>query len=416
MTDPQHPLADNLLRGYTAAAAGIASGVLLYVLAMIPELSGDAGRRFLSSPGTQILAIILIGAMTGMAALRTRFPEWMFLATITATVLLMIVLDDRSLGASVLYWFAIAWLAASVSGSRMAWLLLTGMIADLATGFTLGAGATHSTESYTQLQVGEVGQMLIAPAVNILVSYGVFILAGKLIARHQRLKQDSTRRIAALDGEREQRIREAVLREREDMARELHDVAAHDVAGMLIQARAADKVFDNHPGQARELLTDIISQGERTLTSLRQVVGILRLHDAHHDQPRPSLAHLADLAEAARQHGITTALTIDGDLTSLDNAVQLSCYRIVQESLANIRQHAPASTATLTVTRTPAGVCIMITNTASTHTPEPGGNGYGIAGMRERAEMLGGTLTSEPGHHGGWTVTASIPATGRISG
>lgn len=215
--------------------------------------------------------------------------------------------------------------------------------------------------------------------------------------------------------EREQRegARRAVADERSRIARELHDVVAHRVSMMTVQAGAAKTIARTDIDNAVEAMGDVERAGRQALRELRQLVGVLRPDDADSDGlgPRPGIADIAALVDQTTQTGLTVSLTIS-DLPSEPAAVvDLAAYRIVQESLTNVIKHAGSnSTVDILVTADDRQISIEITNTSNArrarHLPP---SGFGIVGMRERAELLGGTFDAGPQPGDRFTVLAQIP-------
>ncbi|MGW7723185.1 sensor histidine kinase [Streptomyces canus] len=210
--------------------------------------------------------------------------------------------------------------------------------------------------------------------------------------------------------------RRAVAEERARIAREVHDVVAHTLSVMVIQAGAADDVFTARPEQARQSLRAIESAGRSALDELRLLLRAFRPEagdpDAEERTPRPGLARLDELAEAVRAAGVTVCLHREGVPDGLPAAVDLAAYRIVQESLTNTLRHAGgADEVRLTVTAD--GERIRITVADNGRMPSGrsagAGAGRGLVGMRERVRMLGGSLRAGPAPGGGFVVEAELP-------
>jgi len=210
-----------------------------------------------------------------------------------------------------------------------------------------------------------------------------------------------------------QASRRAVGDEQARIARELHDVIAHSVSVIVVQASAADDVFDERPDQARAALRSIESAGREALAELRRLLGAVRPDaDGEPAHPQPGLDRLGELAEPLRAAGLEVALTreVAGDAAALPAGVDLSAYRIVQEALTNTLRHAGATRAEVTVRSGPGMLELdVLDDGRSTTAPSADGSGRGIAGMRERATMLGGTLEAGPLPDGGFRVHARLP-------
>jgi signal transduction histidine kinase len=203
--------------------------------------------------------------------------------------------------------------------------------------------------------------------------------------------------------------RQAVLEERGRIARELHDVLSHTVSVMVVQAAAADDVFELDPGQAREAIRRTEAAGREALAELRTFLRTVRdgdPADPHDAPPQPTLADVRRLAETMTGGGLTVTLHREGDAEP-PAGVQLCAYRIVQEALTNTLRHAGAGKADVLVRVTDAEVDLEVRDDG--HGGPGTGPGNGIRGMRERAALLGGTVTTEPGAGGGFVVRAHLP-------
>jgi signal transduction histidine kinase len=245
-------------------------------------------------------------------------------------------------------------------------------------------------------------------------AYGVgFALRG------QRLQSTLlARRAERLEQERERRARLAVAEERVRIARELHDIIAHTISVMVVQAQAGQRVLKGEQASAREALGAIETTGRQALVEMRQLLGVLRSEDRELAlSPRASLSHLDLLVERMREAGLPVDLRVEGEARSLPLGVDLSAYRIVQEALTNALQHAGPASALVVVRYRPNGVELEVTDNGrgagvgqgAGHRGGQAG-GHGLAGMRERAALVGGTV--EAGRDGGrgYTVRAKLPA------
>ncbi|GLF94846.1 sensor histidine kinase [Streptomyces yaizuensis] len=206
-----------------------------------------------------------------------------------------------------------------------------------------------------------------------------------------------------------ERVRRA---ERLELARELHDIVAHHITGMLIQAQAAQVVARRDPQKVADTLTEIETAGGEAMTAMRRVVGLLRdTDDAAPASPGPE--QLGALVERFSRQGPTVSLAMpDGEAdTRWPPEVTSTVYRIVQESLTNVLRHARnARSIEVTVGRTPGGVTVEVADDAPPGSPRAHHRGgYGLIGMRERVETLGGSLDAGPRPGAGWSVRAALP-------
>ena len=207
--------------------------------------------------------------------------------------------------------------------------------------------------------------------------------------------------------------RRAVGEEQARIARELHDVIAHSVSVIVVQAAAADDVFSERPDQARAALRSIEATGREALVELRRLlVAVQPDEDGEPAQPQPGLDRLVELAEPLRAAGLEVAVRHEGTEANgpLPAGVDLSAYRIVQEALTNTLRHAGASRAEITVRAADGMLELDVLDDGRGAVGRgSGGAGRGIAGMRERAAMLGGTLDAGPLPDGGFRVHARLP-------
>ncbi|MFF4888716.1 sensor histidine kinase [Micromonospora chersina] len=210
---------------------------------------------------------------------------------------------------------------------------------------------------------------------------------------------------------RHDRQRQVLARERERISRELHDVVAHHVAVIAVQAAAAEDVFDASPERARAALGAITASARSALTELRAMLHALATDDGTDpDGPQPGLAQLDALADAVRAVGIEVTVDRDAGAEDLPGGVQLSAYRIVQESLTNALRHSRATRAEVSVRYDDGVLRLAVVDDGTAAPRRPGaGAGRGIVGMRERARLLGGTLEAGPLPAGGFRVEARLP-------
>ncbi len=219
-------------------------------------------------------------------------------------------------------------------------------------------------------------------------------------------------RAERLEADQQARARQAVADERSRIARELHDVVAHEVSMMTVQAGAAKTIARDDLETAVAAMGDVEHAGRRALGELRHLLGVLRPDVSEHDDlgPQPGLADIAALADELTRTGADVTIAVGPYPEALSAALQLSAFRIVQESVTNILKHAgPNPTVRLAVGADDEMLAIDITNTTADVEPGLPASGYGIAGMRERAALLGGTLTAEPCPPDRFHVSARLP-------
>jgi signal transduction histidine kinase len=219
-------------------------------------------------------------------------------------------------------------------------------------------------------------------------------------------------RAARLEREREENIRRAAADEQARIARELHDVIAHSVSVMVVQAAAAGFVFDKQPERAREALRSIEQSGRSALTELRRLLGVVRTRGHERLEPQPGLAELEALVDQVRATGLDVELELGGELGELPSGIDVSAYRIVQEALTNTLKHAQAKHARVRLRKGDGELELEIVDDGAGPSEEAG-SGHGLIGMRERAALLGGVLETGAGEDGGFSVRARFPLQGQ---
>ncbi|MDI2128007.1 sensor histidine kinase [Yinghuangia seranimata] len=223
-------------------------------------------------------------------------------------------------------------------------------------------------------------------------------------------------RAARLERERETHAQIAAASERARIARELHDVVAHNVSVMVVQADGAAYAIDAAPDRARDALGTISTTGREALAEMRRLLGVLRSEAEQGPYaPQPGVDQLGDLVDRVRDAGLPVELRIEGVPVPLSQGVALAAYRIVQEALTNTRKHAgPAANAAVVLAYGEDGLAMTITDNGRGADAPGDGMGHGLVGMRERVAMLGGQLDTGPDSGpeaglGGWRVRAVLP-------
>jgi signal transduction histidine kinase len=207
----------------------------------------------------------------------------------------------------------------------------------------------------------------------------------------------------------EEEAQRAQGEEQARIARELHDVIAHSVSMIVVQAAAADDVFDERPDQAREALRSIERAGRDAMRELRHLLSAVRPGiETDSTEPQPGLGRVDELADSLRAGGLDVAVSREGEPLPLPAGVDLSAYRIVQEALTNTLRHADATRADVTLRYARDAIEVDVTDDGRA-APANGSGGHGLVGMRERAALLGGTLDAGPRPEGGYRVRARLP-------
>jgi signal transduction histidine kinase len=250
--------------------------------------------------------------------------------------------------------------------------------------------------------------------------FGVFLggaawLVGRHVQSRRHHAEQFERRAAHLEREQSELAQAAAEGERVRIARELHDVVAHSVSLMGVQAGAAERVVEGDPDLARDALRSIQTTSREAIRELRRLLSVLRTADQPSElAPQPGLGSLEPLVARAREGGLPVELRVDGDAGRIPAGVELSAYRVVQEALTNVRKHAPGAETRVDVR------CLRDRIELSVENDYPAvGNGkiedaarrpgYGLVGMRERVALYGGALKAGPQETGGFAVQATLP-------
>jgi signal transduction histidine kinase len=278
--------------------------------------------------------------------------------------------------------------------------------------------AAYSAALYSRHRVFAIGSVIVAAAglvlldsenspapgfVTFLVLCAVSLTANAIHTWKQR----------ALSLQREQAATTslAVQQERARLAGELHDVVSHNVSMMVVQAGAARTVLDTQPELAREALLAVESSGRAAMVELRHVMGLLTMDfDGPDLAPTPGLDQLDVLADGVRRAGVPVDLVQTGTRVPLPAGIELAAYRVVQEALTNTVKHAVGASVTVTIEHDPDALRIDVTDTGgAADASAEHGSGRGLAGLRERLDLHGGSLTAGPAGTGGFRVRAVIP-------
>jgi len=250
------------------------------------------------------------------------------------------------------------------------------------------------------------------------LAVGTVIALCWLIGRTTRLRRaylaELEERAARLERAREADTRAARAEERSRIARELHDVVAHHVSVMTVQAAAARRVLDNAPDAARDALTAIEQMGRAALAEMRNIVGVLRTGDPAERAPQPGMRDLPALVEQMREAGLAARLRVEGVARPLPPGIDLAAYRLVQEALTNSLRHAgPSAQAWVTVRYDPGELTVHVEDDGGRPDGKPAaggtGGGHGLVGIRERVALYGGRLRIGPRPGGGFEVRAHFP-------
>ena len=234
-------------------------------------------------------------------------------------------------------------------------------------------------------------------------------LVGRVIRHRSERERGLEGRAAALEVERDAKAREAVVEERARIARELHDVVAHAISVMVLQARGGRRMLTEDPAETRTALDAIERSGEQALGEMRRLLGMLRQGDEELSlAPQPSVARIDELVARVLATGLPIDLTVEGEAFALPPGIDVSAYRIVQEALTNALKHAGPARAHVILRYAPDALEVEIVDDGP-GTGNGGGSGHGLAGIRERVAVYGGELQSGARPEGGYALRARLP-------
>jgi signal transduction histidine kinase len=249
-------------------------------------------------------------------------------------------------------------------------------------------------------------------AAGLFANVAIFTAAyffGATIRNRRLYMEELEARSAALERERDEEARRAVADERLRIAQELHDVVAHSMGVIAVQAGVGAHVIDSEPAEAKKSLEAISTTSRATLTEIRRMLGVLREDSGAEYQPAPDLAALPRLVESVRAAGLDVAMNVEGASADVPPGVSFTAYRIVQEALTNVLKHAGPARATVLVGYEPGAVRLEVSDDGRGVNGRSPDGGHGLVGMRERVAVYGGTLTAAPKPGGGFRVAATLP-------
>ncbi|MFI5757920.1 sensor histidine kinase [Streptomyces sp. NPDC051569] len=356
--------------------------------------------------GPRLLAIAVVLLLSVTVALRRRAPEQMLLL-VAGLGVAQTALNVRANPADFAL-LVVIYTVAAQGGPR--WASLFALIGGLT--------AAPASQLRWPIQDGSVAGRVFFTVVMSVPFVLAWVLGDSMRTRRayfDQLEERATR----LEKEREAQAKVAVAAERARIARELHDVVAHNVSVMVVQADGAAYVLDAAPDQAKQALETISSTGRQALAEMRRLLGVLRTGDAQESGeyvPQPDVQQIEDLVEQVRRAGITVDFKVEGTARSLPSGVELTAYRIVQEALTNSRKHGgPDVGASVRLVYFDDGLGLLVEDDGRGAAHEmyvdggADGRGHGLIGMRERVGMVGGTLDAGPRPGGGFRISALLP-------
>ncbi|MFD3650869.1 sensor histidine kinase [Streptomyces cyaneofuscatus] len=375
--------------------------VVLLGLSGMSLVSGmfDAGRE-------EILAVPVALGLSTVVALRRRLPEKMLLLAIAVGVLQLVGDVRPNIGN-----FAMLVITFTVATIGERWASRLALVCSL-------SAAALSQVRWEAEPGGSWPQQIFVTVIMTVPFVLAWVMGDSLRTRRAYFSQ-LEERAARLEREREAQSKVAVAAERARIARELHDVVAHNVSVMVVQADGAAYVMDAAPDQARQALETISSTGRQALAEMRRLLGVLRTGDAPESGeyvPQPDVEQIEDLVDQVRRTGLAVDFKVEGTARPLPSGVELTAYRIVQEALTNTRKHGgPDAGASVRLVYFDDGLGLLVEDDgrgAAHELYEDGGAdgaGHGMIGMRERVGMVGGTLDAGPRPGGGFRISALLP-------
>jgi signal transduction histidine kinase len=272
------------------------------------------------------------------------------------------------------------------------------------TGLAVSGGLFSAGEVRGELAGQGIGNVF--PA---LLFFVLSFVLGRIVHRHRQRASGQQDRADRLERDQEARAARAVETERARIARELHDVIAHSLSIIVVQAAAERRVLPEGQQSTAEALESIEQSGRQAMTELRRLLGLLRKGDGGPSlSPQPGLSRLGDLVAEVREAGVEVSVRTDGDLAAIPLGLDLSAYRIVQECLTNVLKHARAQRVEVSLRCRGRIVEIDVTDDGTAAGP-PAPGGFGLLGMRERVTVYGGTVQAGPRDAGGYRVHARLP-------
>ncbi|MFS0695648.1 sensor histidine kinase [Streptomyces nitrosporeus] len=373
-------------------------------------LLGLSGMSVVGGTGDgpeRVAAVPVALGLCAVVALRRRAPEKMLLLAI-GTGLAQLVLGVRPDVAD----FALLVITYTVAAVGERWA------SRLALGCSLAAAGVSQLRWPPETQTGGWAQSVFVVVVMTVPFVLAWVLGDSARTRRAYFSQ-LEERAARLEREREAQSKVAVAAERARIARELHDVVAHNVSVMVVQADGAAYVMEASPEQAKQALETISGTGRQALAEMRRLLGVLRTGDSPEGGeyvPQPDVEQIEELIGKVREAGLAVDFKIEGTPRPLPSGVELTAYRIVQEALTNTRKHGgPDAGASVRLVYFDDGLGLLVEDDgrgASHELYEDGGAdgaGHGMIGMRERVGMVGGTLDAGPRPGGGFRISALLP-------
>jgi signal transduction histidine kinase len=382
--------------------ADVTLAVALAALAAITGLALVTPRAQVAPPSTPVI-VAWAAALAAPLVLRRRWPLAVLAVTTVHFTRYWAVGQVNEIASWVILGVAVYSAAAYADRRRARWMCGACLVWLIGSGVVLSARAGP-------IGAVEVAAIAMFDALPFLLAWPL----GTMMRRLREYRAVLEERNRQLDQQREVNARRAVLEERVRIARELHDVVAHHVSVMGVQAGVARRLFDRDPTEAVAAIGSVETASRQAIADLQQLVGVLRRQGDGDDlAPQPSLQRLPELVEHMRQTGLPVTLTTTGTPQQLPAGVELSAYRIIQEALTNTLKHAgPAQTA-VTVRYDNGAVEVEVVDDGQGPPPaRQGTGGKGLVGMQERVRLYGGRLETGARPGGGFRVYAVLRSGG----
>ena len=395
----------DFLRRHPTWVDGCWAFVLVFTSIFVIALPVEGGYA-----GPETGAMLATVALGVVVMLRRRWPEQM-LALAILIGLFQLAADVPPLPAD----FALLVIIFTVAARPERWPSRLGLLTAL-------AAPALATVRWPEPEDQSLPNRIIG-GVFLAVAFCLAWVLGDSLRTRRAYYAELEQRAARLELERETQARMAVAAERARIARELHDVVAHNVSVMVVQADGAAYVLDSAPEQCLNALRTISGTGRQALAEMRRLLGVLRTEDsavsAQDYVPQPGVEQLAELVDQVRDTGLAVDFRISGTPRPLPSGVELTAYRIVQEALTNTRKHGgPDAGATVTLEYGGEALTVLAEDDGRGAQQElyegrgADGQGHGLIGMRERVGMVNGMLVAGPRPGGGFRISATLPLNG----
>jgi signal transduction histidine kinase len=419
MTDLGRRVASTLRRHPLAADSGLAAvlsaATLVSLYTTFELLRQDPKFHVPAKPGI----IVSLLAVTLPLALRRRFPLTAACVVIAAFVVGRVLVNPGVPGLASwenyltvwVCWLALYSAVAYRRRTRLAIVVLAVLVAAL------------FAEVLREVLFYKGGVLRGLPLnQSFVLGYNAAFIAFPLLlgiaVRSRREREDElAARTTELQREREENARRAVLDERVRIARELHDVVAHHVSVMGVQAGAARRVMAKQPEKAEEVLSSIEASSRQAVVELHRLLGFLRRPDQPEERaPQPDLAQLPELVATLGEGGLTVELSIEGEPQALPRTLEVSAYRVIQEALTNAFKHSGGATASVRLSYKPTVLEVDVSDDGDGQVAQPAEHvgGHGLIGMRERVGLHGGHLSARQTPEG-FAVHATFPLNGTVT-